>query len=93
MNKRGFLGKLMILGFIILVALAFYLIAKMSPDNEIVKSSTQNKNYDAKISSASTLQDTNLSNKTVSSNINKTNSSDTNQTNSTNSYRIIEEIP
>ncbi len=71
----------MILGFILAVALAFYLIEKINPNTEIIKTSPPEKEQSSKISSDSTLQNINP--------INKTNSTNT----TTNNYKIIEDKP
>jgi hypothetical protein len=81
MNKRGFIGIILIVIFLLVVALAFYLIAKMSPSTQIIKTSLSEKKSSSKINSVSTLDDNeNLSNKSDISN-------------STNNYRIIEDTP
>ncbi|MDO8563954.1 MAG: hypothetical protein Q7R87_03015 [Nanoarchaeota archaeon] len=85
MNKKAFLGKILILVFLLGVTFAFYLIYKINPNTELIRNSPQEDSYENKISSGSTLEDTNTNN--------KINSSNTNQTNSTTNSRIIEEKP
>lgn len=81
MNKKGFLGKLMIIGFLLVVALSFYLLAKINPNTEIIKTSPPETEKSSKISSDSTLND-------LTSN-NKTNSTNTTSSN----YKIVEDTP
>ena len=73
MNKKAFLGKILVLVFLLGVTFAFYLIYKINPNTEIIRSSPPDNSYENKISSGSTLEDTNINNKTNSSNINQTN--------------------
>ena len=88
MNKKAFLGKILILVFLLGVTFAFYLIYKINPNTELIRNSPQEDSYENKISSGSTSEDTNTNSKTNSSNTNQTNSTSCTDTDGGISYFV-----